>query len=238
MFFNRHLLGSTFRSAALVCALAGAAISINAHAAESAVVIPAPATDNPKVAGPEQTAVLAGGCFWGVQGVFEHVRGVRQVLSGYAGGNSATANYDTVSGGRSGHAESVQIRFDPAQISFGKILQIYFSVAHNPTQLDRQGPDTGSQYRSVIFYADETQKNIATAYIAQLDKAKKFDDAIVTRVDPLKAFYPAEGYHQDFLIKNPRHPYIVYNDLPKIRNLKQVFPELYQGTPATVANSQ
>lgn len=240
MFFSRSLFQSTLRSAALLCALAGTSIGItlNVQAAESAVVIPAPLTDNSKAAGPEQTAVLAGGCFWGVQGVFEHVRGVRQVLSGYAGGNSATANYETVSSGRSGHAESVQIRFDPEQISFGTILQIYFSVAHNPTQLNRQGPDTGSQYRSVIFYTNETQKNIATAYIAQLDKAKKFDDAIVTRVDPLKAFYPAEDYHQDFLIKNPRHPYIVYNDLPKIRNLKQVFPELYQGTPATVSNSQ
>ncbi len=243
VFKQRRFKNSWLRSTALALALIGVAVGTTIgttsplFAAEAAVVIPAPATDNPKVAGPEQTAVIAGGCFWGVQGVFEHVRGVRQVLSGYAGGQSMTANYQAVSGGRSGHAEAVQIRFDPQQVSYGEILQVYFSVAHNPTELNRQGPDTGTQYRSVIFYTDDTQKAIATAYIAQLDKAKKFDDAIVTKVDPLKAFYRAEAYHQDFLIKNPQHPYIVYNDLPKIRNLKQVFPERYQGKPATVAEN-
>jgi peptide-methionine (S)-S-oxide reductase len=202
--------------------------------AESALVAPAPAVDNPKAAGPIQIAVLAGGCFWGVQGVFEHVRGVRRVLSGYAGGEKATAEYDAVSSGKTGHAESVEISFDPQQISFGDILRIYFSVAHDPTELDRQGPDTGPQYRSSIFYVDDAQKSIAQAYIAQLDNAKVFKHRIVTRVDALKGFYPAEAYHQDFLLKNPNNPYIVYNDLPKIRDLKTLFPNYYQGQPVKV----
>jgi peptide-methionine (S)-S-oxide reductase len=204
------------------------------HAAESAVAIPAPAVDNPKAAGTLQTAVFAGGCFWGVQGVFEHVRGVRKVLSGYSGGEKNSAEYRIVSSGSTGHAESVQISFDPSEVSYGELLRVYFSVAHNPTQFNRQGPDTGTQYRSNIFYTDAAQKNIAEAYIAQLNKAKLFDANIVTRVDALKGFYPAEDYHQDFLIKNPRHPYIVVNDLPKIQNFKTVLPEYYQGKPVTV----
>src|SRR5215831_18256924 len=159
------------------------------HASEQAVVIPAPTVDNPKAAGPLQTAVLAGGCFWGVQGVYQHVHGVRKVLSGYSGGEKSTAEYHTVSTGRTGHAESVEITFDPKEVSYGEILQIYFSVVHDPTQLNRQGPDTGTQYRSNVFYADDSQKNIAQAYIAQLDQAKVFNHAIVTRVDPLKGFY-------------------------------------------------
>jgi peptide-methionine (S)-S-oxide reductase len=204
-----------------------------ALAAEAPVVLPAPALDNPKAPGPVQTAVLAGGCFWGVHGVYQHVRGVQRVLSGYSGGTKATAEYEAVSRGATGHAESVEIRFDPKVLSYGEILQIYFSVVHDPTQLNRQGPDMGPQYRTNIFYADESQKRIAQAYIAQLDKAKAFARAIVTRVDPLSAFYPAEAYHQDFLVKNPTYPYIVVHDLPKIGNLKKVFPGHYREQPVT-----
>ena len=202
--------------------------------AEVNVAIPAPLVDNPKASGPLQTAVIAGGCFWGVQGVFEHVRGVTKVLSGYSGGEKSTAQYEMVSNGRTGHAESVQIVFDPKEVSYGELLQVYFSVTHDPTELNRQGPDTGTQYRSNIFYADESQKKIAQAYIAQLEKAKIFNRAIVTRVDPIKGFYLAEDYHQDFLIKNPQWPYIVINDVPKIRNLQKVFPAYYRGQPVTV----
>jgi peptide-methionine (S)-S-oxide reductase len=199
-----------------------------ALAAERAVVLPAPALDNPKTGASTQTAVLAGGCFWGVQGVYQHVRGVQKVLSGYSGGTKATADYETISRGDTGHAESVEIRFDPRELSYGEILQIYFSVVHDPTQLNRQGPDMGTQYRSNIFFVDESQKRIAQAYIAQLDKAKLFPRAIVTRVDPLSAFYMAEAYHQDFLLNNPSYPYIVIHDLPKIENLKRVFPARYR----------
>ena len=213
----------------LLAALIGAPLP--ATAAEPAVVIPAPALDDARAAGPLQTAVLAGGCFWGVQGVYEHVRGVKQVLSGYSGGNKATAEYEVVSRGRTGHAESVQIRFDPKEISYGEILRIYFSVVHDPTQLDQQGPDSGPQYRSNIFYASSAQRKIAQAYIVQLDQAKVFERPIVTRVDPLKAFYPAEEYHQDFLQHNPNHPYIVINDLPKIDNLRKIFPTYFREPP-------
>ncbi len=213
-------------------------IAAIAFAAEEAVVVPAPAVDNPKAAGPLQTAVVAGGCFWGVHGVYQHVRGTRQVFSGYSGGAKATADYETVSRGESGHAESVEIRFDPKELSYGDILQIYFSVAHDPTQLNRQGPDVGTQYRSAIFYGDESQRRIAEAYIAQLDRAKVFRRAIVTRVERLTAFYPAEAYHQDFLIKNPDYPYIVVNDLPKIANLKRVFPARYREQPVTAQSAR
>lgn len=199
--------------------------------AESPVIIAPPALDNPKVAGARQTAVLAGGCFWGVQGVFEHVRGVQIVVAGYAGGDRSTARYDAVSSGTSGHAESVRITFDPAQVSYGEILQIAFSVVFDPTQLNRQGPDVGTQYRSAIFYADEAQKHIAEAYINQLDKSHAFPRAIVTRIDPLQGFYPAEDYHQDYLIHNPTAPYIAMFDLPKVENFKRTFPELYSGRP-------
>ena len=199
--------------------------------AEAPVVVAAPAVDNPKAPGSLQTAVLAGGCFWGVQGVFEHVRGVQKVVAGYAGGDRSTAQYETVSSGTTGHAESVKITFDPAAISYGQILQIAFSVVHDPTQLNRQGPDVGTQYRSAIFYADETQKRIAGAYISQLDKSHVFPRAIVTRVDPLKGFFPAEDYHQDYLIHNPSSPYIAIYDMPKIENFRHTFPELYSGRP-------
>ena len=196
--------------------------------AQPAMLAPAAAADNAKAAGPGQTAVLAGGCFWGVEGVFEHVRGVTDVISGYSGGEAHTAHYDEVSGGETGHAESVQIRFDPQQISYGEILRIYFSVAHDPTQLNRQGPDTGTQYRSEIFYADDAQKDIASKYIEQLNGSGAFARPVVTRVEPLRAFYPAEAYHQDFIAKNPRYPYVVFNDLPKIRNLEKEFPGFYR----------
>ena len=206
-------------------------------AAEAAVVIPAPLLDSPKAPGPMQTAVIAGGCFWGVQGVYQHVRGVQSVLSGYAGGTKATATYQAVSRGGTGHAESVEIRFDPKELSYGEILQIFFSVVHDPTQLNRQGPDTGTQYRSNIFYVDDTQKRIAQAYLTQMERSKVFAGAIVTRVDPLDAFYPAESYHQDFLLKNPTYPYIVINDLPKIDNLKRVFAGRYRERPVLAERS-
>jgi peptide-methionine (S)-S-oxide reductase len=230
--------GSSFGFAALIAAAGIGALLLRSPmlAAEVPVVIPAPAVDNPKAAGPLQTAVLSGGCFWGVQGVFEHVRGVQKVVAGYAGGERATAQYETVSSGNTGHAESVQITFDPAQISYGQLLQIAFSVVHDPTQLNRQGPDVGTQYRSSIFYADDTQKHIAEAYISQLDRAHAFPRPIVTRVDALRGFYPAEDYHQDYLIHNPTQPYIALYDLPKIENFKKTFPELYRGQPVLARN--
>jgi peptide-methionine (S)-S-oxide reductase len=205
--------------------------------AEAPVIIAPPAVDNPKAAGPMQTAVLAGGCFWGVQGVYEHVRGVRKVIAGYAGGERSTADYKRVGTGSTGHAESVKIIFDPAKISYGQILQIAFSVVHDPTQLNRQGPDVGTQYRSVIFYADDDQKRIARAYIAQLDQDHVFARSIVTQVDPLNGFYEAEGYHQDYLIHNPTNPYIATYDVPKVENLKRTFPELYSGQPVLAARN-
>jgi peptide-methionine (S)-S-oxide reductase len=226
----------TVANGLIACGLVGAlALAAVTCVAEAPVVLPAAALDNPRQAGAPQTAVLAGGCFWGMQGVFEHVRGVQRVLAGYSGGSRSNAAYETVSGGGTGHAESVQITFDPQQVSYGELLQIYFSVAHDPTQLDRQGPDTGTQYRSAIFSADATQTRIAMSYIAQLDKAGVFPRRIVTRVDPLTGFYPAEEYHQDFYLKNPRYPYIVFNDLPKIRALKQLFPDYYRDPPVTSA---
>ena len=226
-----------FFARAIVQALAAIAVLTQASAcvaAEAPVVIPPPVMDNAKSGGPLQTAVLSGGCFWGVQGVFEHLIGVHRVVSGYAGGERGTASYEVVSGGNTGHAESVQITFDPQEVSYGQLLQVFFSVAHDPTQLNRQGPDSGTQYRSSIFYADDSQKKVAEAYIAQLSKTGAFHGTIVTRVDPLKGFYPAEAYHQDFLLHNPTYPYIVINDLPKIRNFKQTLPTLYRDKPVTL----
>jgi peptide-methionine (S)-S-oxide reductase len=204
--------------------------------AEAPVIISPPTVDNPKAAGAPQTAVLAGGCFWGVQGVFEHVRGVKKVIAGYAGGDRSTAQYGSVGMGNTGHAESVKITFDPAEISYGQILQIAFSVVLDPTQLNRQGPDVGTQYRSVVFYADDGQKRIAQTYIDQLDKSQVFSKPIVTRVDPLKGFYAAEDYHQDYLVHNPGAPYIAMFDLPKVENFKRVFPDLYSGQPVLTHN--
>jgi peptide-methionine (S)-S-oxide reductase len=202
--------------------------------AEPAAMIPPPKLDIPKAAGALQTAVISGGCFWGVQGVFEHVRGVTKVLSGYAGGEKSTAQYEEVSTGTTGHAESVQITFDPAQITYGQLLQIALSVAFDPTELNRQGPDSGTQYRSEFFYADDTQRNIATAYIEQLTQAHAFARPIVTRVDALHGFYPAEDYHQDYLYLHPSQPYIAINDVPKVNNLKRLFPDLYTPQPMLV----
>ncbi len=212
--------------------------SLTAAPAENAVIIPAPVVDNPKAAGPMQTIVLAGGCFWGIQAVYQHVQGVKSSISGYSGGTKANADYDLVSLGNTGHAESVQVTFDPKEVSIGQLLQIYFSVAHDPTQLNRQDPDVGTQYRSNIFYSDESQKKIAEAYIAQLNKAKVYPKPIATRVDPLKGFYAAEAYHQDFLFLNPTQPYIAHYDIPKLENLKRVFPALYRGQPVLVKASK
>jgi peptide-methionine (S)-S-oxide reductase len=215
--------------------LCAAFAALTACTAEPPTVIPPPALDNPKAAGELQTAVLAGGCFWGVQAVFQHLNGVQAAVSGYAGGDRATAEYETVSSGRTGHAESVQITFDPRVVSYGEILRVFFSVAHDPTQLNRQGPDSGTQYRSAIFYADEKQKEIATAYIAQLARSGQFRLPIVTRVDPLQGFYTAEDYHQDFLQKHPTDPYIVFNDQPKVRAFQRLLPRLYRDQPVTTA---
>jgi len=221
----------------LVVPLIGLAVSA-ARAAEPAVAIPAPTLDPAAPAGARaETIVLAGGCFWGVQAVFQHTKGVTSAVSGYAGGDAKTAHYEVVGTGRTGHAESVAVTFDPRQISYGRILQIYFSVAHNPTELNRQGPDVGTQYRSAIFYADDEQRRVAGAYIAQLDKAHVFNAPIVTRLEPLHGFYPAENYHQDFAVLHPSYPYIVFNDLPKVENLKRLFPHDYRDTPVTVMAS-
>ncbi len=223
--------------ALLFVPLVGLAVNV-ARAAEPAAVIPAPTLDAAAPAGAGlQTIVLAGGCFWGVQAVFQHTKGVTAAVSGYAGGDKQTAHYEMVGSGRTGHAESVAVTFDPRQISYGKILQIYFSVAHNPTELDRQGPDVGTQYRSAIFYADDQQKQIANSYIAELDKAHVFPQPIVTRLEALPGFYPAEDYHQDFAVLHPSYPYIVFNDLPKVENLKRLFADFYRDMPVTVMAS-
>lgn len=207
-----------------------------------AIVIACNASDNATTAFPnatldapiaktksEQTAVVAGGCFWGIQAVFQHVKGVISATSGYSGGDAKTAEYELVSTGDTGHAESVKITYDPAQITYGQLLRVFFSVAHDPTQLNRQGPDSGTQYRSVIFYNSEEQKQIAEAYIVELDKARVYARPIVTQVVALKAFYPAEAYHQDYAANHPNNPYIVYNDAPKVAHLRQEFPGLYTG---------
>ena len=208
-----------------------------AHATEKAVVLPPPTIDVAAAPESEQTAVIAGGCFWGIQAVYQHTVGVIQAVSGYSGGTQQTAIYEVVSSGRTGHAESVQIRFNSKKISYGKILQIFFSVAQDPTQLNRQGPDVGSQYRTVIFYSSDDQKRVAEAYIKQLDELKVFKSPIVTRVDRLQAFYPAEAYHQDYATLHPEQPYIVYNDLPKIDNLKRLMPDVYREKPVLVSSA-
>lgn len=214
-------------------------LAISRSSADEGRAIPAPVLDEPSTQAMEsEVAVLAGGCFWGVQGVFQHVKGVSSAVSGYAGGESGTAQYEAVGSGMTEHAESVSITFDPRVISYGRILQIYFSVAHDPTQLNRQGPDTGTQYRSTIFPTSPEQVKVAKAYIDQLDQAKVFDAAIVTTIEPGQQFYPAEGYHQDFLTLNPTHPYIVFNDLPKIEDLKHFFPDLHRDEPVLVTAAQ
>jgi peptide-methionine (S)-S-oxide reductase len=206
--------------------------------AAEARVVPPPAQDEPAGEATSEVAVLAGGCFWGVQGVFQHVDGVIKAVSGYAGGTKDSADYETVSSEKTGHAESVQITFDPKRISYGRILQIYFSVAHDPTELNRQGPDTGTSYRSTIFPASDEQAQVAKAYIAQLDDAHAYRSKIVTTIEPGKAFYPAEDYHQDFLTRHPSYPYIVMFDLPKLADLKASFPDLYRADPVLVFASK
>ena len=196
--------------------------------------VPPPAVDEPASGAQREVAVLAGGCFWGVQGVFSHVDGVVSAVSGYSGGAAGTAHYEMTSRGDTGHAESVKIAFDPGKISYGRILQIYFSVAHDPTERDRQGPDEGTQYRSAIFPVSEAQAKVAKDYVAQLNGAHAFPSPVVTTIEPGKTFYPAEAYHQDFLAKNPTYPYIVYNDLPKVEALKRLFPEAWRAEPALV----
>ena len=217
-----------YRKLAPVVAALAIALFGNCARAERAVVLPAPAIDAPPAAKPggKQTVVFAGGCFWGVQAVFQHVKGVVEATSGYSGGSADTAKYELVSEGNTGHAESVRVTFDPGQVSVGQLLRVFFSVAHDPTELNRQGPDSGTQYRSAVFFTDAEQKRITDAYVAQLDRAKLFRARIVTEVAPLQAFYPAEGYHQNFLVQHPDYPYIVYNDLPKLEHLKKEFPEL------------
>ena len=210
-----------------------------AVAAEAAVVLPPPAVDEPAAAKGQalETAVFAGGCFWGVQGVFQHVRGVTGAVSGYAGGTRETAHYDRVGQGDTGHAEAVQVTYDPAQVSYGRLLQIFFSVAHDPTQLNRQGPDHGTQYRSALFPLGDAQKRVAQAYVAQLDQAKSFGRPLATRIEAAGTFYAAEDYHQNFLTLHPTHGYIVVNDLPKVEELKRVFPERYRADPVLVKSA-
>lgn len=227
------------RTTAAVLALAACGWACRAGAASTNAAIPAPKVDTPAAeATGLQTAVLAGGCFWGLQGMFQHVEGVTKVVAGYSGGTRETASYDMVSTERTGHAESVEITFDPKRISYGKLLQLYFSVAHDPTQLNRQGPDRGPSYRSEIFFASPTQERVARAYVEQLTQAKVFSAPIVTKIEPLKEFYPAEGYHQDFLVRNPTYPYIVIHDLPKIDHLKRAYPEHYRATPVTLSGAR
>ena len=236
-------MSSTHFSRLSLCAAALGALAITAfavapsRAAEEAVIVPAPAADVTS-AGGVQTAVLAGGCFWGVQGVFQHTAGVVNAVSGYAGGSKSTADYTRVSTGTTGHAESVEIKYDPNKISYGKILQIFFSVAHDPTQLNRQGPDSGPQYRSAIFTTSDEQRKVAEAYIAQLNAAKVYKKPIVSKVGPLEAFYPAEAYHQDYLTLHPNQPYIAYNDMPKIENLKKIFADNYIDKPTLVSSAK
>lgn len=226
---NRAFESGTTIFLAVILVFASISAWNRANATNDDVALPNPVVDEPlSTTAGTQTAVLAGGCFWGIQAVFQHVKGVKSATSGYSGGSAVTAEYEVVSTGRTGHAESVQIKFDPAQVSYGQLLKVFFSVAHDPTQLNRQGPDTGTQYRSAIFYANDEQKRIAEAYIAQLDQAKSFSRPIVTQVVPLTGFYAAESYHQNYATLHPDNPYIAINDAPKVEHLRQQFPELYK----------
>ena len=219
----------------LVIAVAMRVIPVSA---QEGLALPKPAVDTAPTQAATEVIVLAGGCFWGVQGVFQHVKGVNSAVSGYAGGAKATAHYELTNDGSTGHAESVEVTFDPKQVTYGQLLLVYFSVAHDPTQLNRQGPDWGTQYRSTIFPRNAEQAEVAKAYIAQLDQARTFKKKIVTTIEMSREFYPAETYHQDFLFRNPTYPYIVYNDLPKLANLKKLLPELYRDKPVLVSNSR
>jgi peptide-methionine (S)-S-oxide reductase len=225
----------------LAILLACSAFVVPPAAAESAKVVPPPAIDIPAGDAPRgqatEVAVLAGGCFWGVQGVFQHVEGVSSAVSGYAGGEQATASYDKVTSGRTGHAEAVRITYDPRKVSFGRLLQIYFSVAHDPTELNRQGPDVGTQYRSTVFPLNEEQARVTRAYIDQLNQARTFSRKVVTTIEPGRPFYVAEAYHQDYMTLHPRQPYIAMHDLPKVANLKRLFPQSYRDEPALVSRT-
>jgi peptide-methionine (S)-S-oxide reductase len=217
----------TVRMMAMMLTVLAGVVACRAGSGASAAV-PAPVVDEVRAtAKGKETAVVAGGCFWGIQAVFSHVKGVRSSTSGYSGGTVKNPDYEAVSSGQTGHAESVQVVYDPSKVTYGELLRVFFSVALDPTELNRQGPDQGTQYRSVIFYGNEEQKHIAEAYIAQLDQAKVFPRPIVTQVVALQAFYPAEEYHQDYAAQHPDNPYIVYNDAPKVANLKREFPEMY-----------
>ena len=231
----RQRLGSFALAAALALA-AASGVAVMRSWADEAVAIPPPAMDAAAGSG-LQTVTLAGGCFWGVQGVYQHVEGVTSAVSGYAGGDKASATYDAVSGGRTAHAEAVRVTFDPKQVSLGRILQVYFSVAHDPTTLNRQGPDSGPQYRSAIFAATPEQAAVAKAYVAQLDAARLYRGRIVTRLEQSRAFYPAEAYHQDYMARNPTSPYIAINDAPKVAGLKKLLPDLYRAKPVLMASS-
>lgn len=221
-----------------VLLVAAVAMRIMPASAQEGIALPAPAVDMPAGDAPSEVVVLAGGCFWGVQGVFQHVKGVSNAVSGYAGGAKSTAIYELTNDGTTGHAESVQVTFDPRQVTYGQLLQVFFSVAHDPTQLNRQGPDTGTQYRSTIFPTNAEQAAVAKAYIAQLDGTQAFKRRIETTIEMGRTFYPAEKYHQDFLVRNPTYPYIVYNDLPKIENLKRLLPGMYRAVPALVLGTR
>ena len=233
---GRFVRPALFATAAV--ALLGFGLRGLPSSAEDARLVPALAADETPGAATTETAVLAGGCFWGVQGVFQHVEGVTGAVSGYAGGDSKTAQYERVSSGSTGHAEAVSVTFDPHRISYGQLLQIYFSVAHDPTELNRQGPDSGTQYRSAIFPVNAEQARLASAYVAQIGQAHVFASPVVTKIEPDRVFYPAEAYHQDFLTQNPGYPYIVINDLPKIENLKRLFPGVYRANPVLVSGAK
>ena len=230
----------TWRRSLLGLALAGVVgqcVALSFGSAEEGVLLSPPVLDETAKSVIE-SAVFAGGCFWGVQGVFQHVKGVKNAVSGYAGGRAETAQYERVGEGDTGHAEAVQVTYDPAQVSYGSLLQIYFSVAHNPTELNRQGPDRGPQYRSALFVENPEQQRVAQAYIKQLDAAQAFNKPIVTTLETYNGFYPAEDYHQNFLTEHPSHPYIVINDLPKVAQLKQLYPQRYADTPVLVKAGQ
>jgi peptide-methionine (S)-S-oxide reductase len=230
----------SFRTLAATLMLAAGTLTASVFAAQAqeGLTIPAPTVSEAPSNDALETAVLAGGCFWGVQGVYQHTEGVKNAVSGYAGGEKKTAIYEVVGSGMTGHAEAVKITYDPKKISYGKLLQIYFSVAHDPTQLNRQGPDRGTQYRSAIFPQNDEQAKVAKAYIAQLNEARVYKAAIVTKIEPGKEFFPAEGYHQDYLTLHPTQPYIVFNDLPKIKNLERLFPDIYRAKPALVSDAK
>ncbi len=226
------------RLAVAALLLAALALRILPATAQEGIALPAPAIDLPAGQASSAVMVVAGGCFWGVQGVYQHVKGVSNAVSGYAGGAQSTAVYELTNDGTTGHAESVQVTYDPKQVTYGQLLQVFFSVAHDPTQLNRQGPDTGTQYRSTIFAADAEQAAVAKAYIAQLDQAQAFKKKIATTIEVGRTFYQAEKYHQDFLVRNPTYPYIVYNDLPKIANFKRLLPALYRAEPVLVSGTR